>query len=129
MWSWFRKKPGPVGPDEVAVIVQAMQWDGANAADLAAWMGAARTVDVSEIVPQQPLAIPTRQGVLRAAIGDWIIWNHRGEFSSCPPDPFAATYESDPGPPWAEIDWDAEQYEADADPPEPSADGSGIEKG
>ena len=115
---WFRTKP---------VIVQAMQWDGENAAALAAWMRASGTVDTSEIVPRQSLSIPTRQGVLRAALGDWIIWNEQGEFSSCKPDIFAATYESDPGPPWAEINWDAEQYEADADPPEPSADGSGVE--
>jgi hypothetical protein len=39
------------------------------------------------------LEIPTLEGVMQANVGDWIIKGVKGEFYSCKPDVFAATYE------------------------------------
>ena len=38
--------------------------------------------------------IKTREGVMRAELGDWIIKGVTGEYSSCDPDIFAANYEA-----------------------------------
>lgn len=40
--------------------------------------------------------IPTLEGTMRAAVGDWIIKGVQGEFYRCKPDIFAATYEEEP---------------------------------
>jgi len=37
--------------------------------------------------------IETLEGTMRANLGDWIIKGVKGEFYSCKPDIFAATYE------------------------------------
>lgn len=39
------------------------------------------------------ISIHTREGVMRADIGDWIIKGVQGELYPCKPDIFAATYE------------------------------------
>lgn len=39
------------------------------------------------------LLIATREGVMHASEGDWIIRGVQGEFYPCKPDIFAATYE------------------------------------
>ena len=39
------------------------------------------------------LYIPTLEGLMEAVEGDWIIKGLRGEFYSCKPDIFEATYE------------------------------------
>lgn len=39
------------------------------------------------------LAIPTREGVMTAKPGDWIIRGIKGEYYPCKPDIFEATYE------------------------------------
>jgi len=39
------------------------------------------------------LVVATLEGPLRASPGDWIIKGRQGEFCSCKPDIFAATYE------------------------------------
>jgi hypothetical protein len=40
-----------------------------------------------------PLAIMTKEGVMRANYGDWIIQGVKGEIYPCKPDIFEATYE------------------------------------
>ena len=37
--------------------------------------------------------IPTREGVMTATVGDWIVKGAVGEFYPCKPDAFAATFE------------------------------------
>ncbi len=39
------------------------------------------------------LDIHTREGTMRADVGDWIIRGVKGEFYPCKPDIFGATYE------------------------------------
>lgn len=39
------------------------------------------------------IIIPTLEGTMHAAAGDWIIRGVQGEFYPCKPDIFAATYE------------------------------------
>ena len=79
----FRKKP---------VVIDAVQFTGLNFAELSAFCGR----DLSGINPQPnaPLEIHTREGTMRAAVGDWIIRGVQGEFYPCKPDIFAATYEA-----------------------------------
>jgi len=43
--------------------------------------------------PDGALVILTREGAMRADVGDWIIKGVQGEFYPCKPDIFAATYE------------------------------------
>lgn len=40
------------------------------------------------------IAIPTLEGTMIAAPGDWVIKGVAGEFYPCKPDIFAATYEA-----------------------------------
>jgi hypothetical protein len=40
------------------------------------------------------LDIPTREGMMTASAGDWIIRGIQGELYPCKPDIFAATYEA-----------------------------------
>lgn len=40
------------------------------------------------------LNIETREGVMRADVGDWVIQGVQGEFYPCKPDIFVATYEA-----------------------------------
>ncbi len=86
----FRKKPVEI----VAVRV----WY-ANRHEVAAWCGGRPSIDTmrtmlgySDIVGV--LAIPTLEGEMWAANGDWIIRGVQGEFYPCKPDIFAATYEA-----------------------------------
>ena len=77
----YRKKP---------VVIEAMQFDGKNLAEVAAFMG--------ETPPNEELApglfiIKTLEGKLAAGPGDWIICGVVGEFYPCKADYFAATYE------------------------------------
>ena len=44
-------------------------------------------------VMEKGLLIATREGVMHASEGDWIIRGVQGEFYPCKPDIFAATYE------------------------------------
>lgn len=45
---------------------------------------------------QAILTIPTREGRMRAELGDWIIKGVKGEFYPCKPDIFEATYDAEP---------------------------------
>ena len=79
----FRKKP---------VVIEAVQWNGHNDAEIAAFCSAASFAYPSgEGMPA--LTIATLEGDHRANVGDWIIRGVKGEFYPCKPDIFAATYE------------------------------------
>jgi hypothetical protein len=81
----FRKRP---------VVIEAVQFDGANAAELVEW-AARSTSDPPplQLLGSGGLVIPTLEGDLFASPGDWIIRGVRGEYYPCKPDIFEATYE------------------------------------
>ncbi len=76
----FRKKP---------VIIEAMQFNGANAQDIFNWGQGEITVQHRWL----GIAIETLEGSMVAVSGDWIIKGVKGEFYPCKPDIFEATYE------------------------------------
>ena len=82
----FRKKP---------VVIEAVQWDQFRETNdiVDAWAGKplACRCDYREGSPF--LLIPTLEGEMEAAGGDWIIRGIKGEIYPCKPDIFAATYD------------------------------------
>lgn len=83
----FRKKP---------VVVEAVQWNGANTGDIEAFMGLAPgELEAGGFALGNPwLMIPTLESPHEARRGDWIIRGVQGEFYPCKPDIFAETYEA-----------------------------------
>lgn len=82
----FRKKP---------VVIEAMYFDGANAADIAAWAGTGGEFGLpSDETGHPAFVIPTLEGGMVASPGDWIIRGVKGEYYPCKPDIFEATYEA-----------------------------------
>lgn len=83
----FRKKP---------VEIQAMLLTRDNVHEVARWCGG-RVIEESKASDPSDvyigLDIPTLEGLMRAAVGHWIIRGVQGEFYPCKPDIFAATYE------------------------------------
>lgn len=72
------------------VVVEAIRWEN-NTESLDAihaicpfWFAADGTPD---------LLLETLNGVMRAAVGDWIVRDEQGLFYPCKPDVFEATYE------------------------------------
>lgn len=86
----YRKKP---------VVVEAVQWDGENTNEVLKF--APSSVSYSNLGGLH-LKIHTLEGVMRAGVGWWIIKGVEGEFYPCKPDIFAATYEPEEAPTWAE---------------------------
>lgn len=76
----FRKKP---------VVIEAVQWTGNNVKECMDFMGW-RNASHDD---NDGLRIHTLEGTMNAAEGDWVIKGVQGEFYSCKPDIFAATYE------------------------------------
>lgn len=76
----FRKKP---------VVVDAVQWTGANSAEITEFLGYLVLADSGALL------IRTLEGEMRANQGDWIIKGVAGEFYPCKPDIFEATYDPD----------------------------------
>ena len=76
----YRKKP---------VVIEAVQFTGANWAEIQAFAGMDVQLDDIAVL----LKIPTLEGVMQADKGDWIIRGIKGELYPCKPDIFAATYE------------------------------------
>lgn len=78
----YRKKP---------VVIDAIQYDGFNASEIAGFVGEgcriSREMDA-------PLFIDTLEGTMEAQRGDYIIKGIKGEFHPCKPDIFEATYEA-----------------------------------
>ncbi len=80
----FRKKP---------VVIEAVQYDP-DAADSGDSMFAhLSTCPGWRVIDGPFIVIPTLEGDMTAAPGDWIIRGVAGEFYPCKPDIFAATYE------------------------------------
>lgn len=89
----YRKRP---------VEIEAMQFDGTVPSGLAieAWAGGTgRENDDVRFNPKlftgqdRTIEICTKDGVMLAREGDWIIKGIAGEFYPCKPDIFAATYD------------------------------------
>lgn len=78
----YRKKP---------VVVEAVRFDGSLpcALDIIGWSNG--EVGIGNGTNQ--LAIETKEGVMTAELGDWIIKGVADEFYPCKPDIFKATYE------------------------------------
>ena len=86
----YRKRP---------VEVEAMQWDGSfvHAIAIWSWMRSGLRKPANEFCTLNSdgarILIPTLEGTMTAARGDWIIKGVKGEFYPCKPDIFEATYE------------------------------------
>lgn len=82
----YRKKP---------VAVTALQWTGANFADMERFLGSPKAGGFDD---KGVLYIHTFEGTMRAMPGDYIICGVAGEFYPCKPVIFEATYEHVPEP-------------------------------
>lgn len=74
----FRKRP---------VVIEAIQWLGNNLSEIQEFYKR------EDILVGNQIWINTLEGIMKAAIGDWIIKGVKGEFYPCKPDIFRATYE------------------------------------
>ena len=86
----FHKKP---------VVIEAVQWSGANVQELSNWLAGfpecAKCVARFDYTSQPPtVLIPTLEGTMTASAGDWVIRDVKGAFYPCKPDIFEATYEA-----------------------------------
>jgi hypothetical protein len=88
----YRKKP---------IVIDAFLWTGApDQEEDPVW--ACEAIADGEITfanpgtPHVTLLIHTREGVMRASQGDWIIRGVAGEIYPCKPEIFAASYEPAP---------------------------------
>lgn len=81
----FRKKP---------VVIEAVLFDGKQHGEYANFIPPGKYGYEWYANPAESvLVIDTREGRMRASVGDWIIKGVKGEFYPCKPDIFAATYE------------------------------------
>ena len=81
----YRKKP---------VTIEARQFDGTNAAEIAAWCGGkAESATCHGDGPPYLVVIDTLEGRMVAGRDDYVIRGVKGEFYPCREDIFAATYE------------------------------------
>lgn len=82
----FRKKP---------VVIEARRFSGddVESHELARWCGGRLHLGENLADLRLVIDIPTLEGTMRAEVGDWIIRGVKGEFYSCKPDIFVATYE------------------------------------
>jgi len=104
--SKFRKKPVVIEarPFDAAVVEQ-RKANTVGRTALEQWCGGT-IQDHSGFDAGVILIIPTLEGNMTACVGDWIIRGVQGEFYSCRPDIFAATYEEANGA--SRRDWFAE---------------------
>lgn len=80
----FRKRP---------VEVECERYTGENGFMMAHWSnGDIKEMPGDAAFPKH-LEIKTKEGVMSAQVGDWIIRGIKGEFYPCKPDIFEATYE------------------------------------
>lgn len=83
----YRKKP---------VVIEAVQYEGANIAEVEAFVGRNNIVAVcmdSETPFPTEFVIRTLEGDMTARLGDYIIKGVKGEFYPCKPDIFTQTYD------------------------------------
>ncbi len=77
----YRKKP---------VVIEARELTRESLIEIALWSNAKGQVHNDDIIS---FIIPTFEGQVHAELGDWIIKGVNGDFYSCKPHIFAATYE------------------------------------
>jgi hypothetical protein len=75
------------------VVIEAIQFDGANGQDILDFIGDHEDIDGRSFVTGKNVFIPTLEGMMTASVGDYIIKGVNGEFYPCQPDIFAKTYE------------------------------------
>lgn len=75
------------------IVVEAIQYDGKNSADIFEFCGRPYDRYVRGPVGNNYLEIVTLEGVMKAQPGDYIIKGVNGEFYPCKPDVFIKTYE------------------------------------
>lgn len=80
----YRKKP---------VIIDAVQWTGSNHLICETFLKGSGAYFSYNNYKLGGIIIPTLEGKMEAAPGDWIIKGVNGEFYPCKPDIFAKTYE------------------------------------
>lgn len=85
----YRKKP---------VVIQAWRVppvDGPRDSthDCPGWLAQEVAAGIVEPIKTGGLSIDTREGTMRADVGDWVIQGVKGELYPCKPDIFAATYD------------------------------------
>ena len=76
----YRKKP---------VVIEAVQFTGDNADEIGYFCG----FNAQLVGREKRLEIKTKEGVMTANPGDYIIKGVQGEFYPCKPDIFEQTYE------------------------------------
>ncbi len=81
MAKQYRKKP---------VVIEAIQWTGDNLHEIAEW---AQPFVSGNAKDPGRIHIQTKEGLMWADVGAWVIKGVQGEFYACKEDIFAATYE------------------------------------
>ena len=76
---------------KLPVEIDAMQWTGDNIDDMRGFVG---EKGFYYVVNDNSLIIPTLEGDLKAAVGDFVIKGVKCEYYPCKPDIFEATYEA-----------------------------------
>jgi hypothetical protein len=80
----------------VSALVESVRWLGEwHESTDPVWFTFARhdgTLRVESDSETAALLVRTPDGEMRAAVGDWIIRDHRGDLYPCRPDTFTATY-------------------------------------
>jgi len=83
----YKKKP---------IAIEAVQLiESNNLLEISKWcgFGVSRTIGNKNVYSKKWIEIETLEGVMRANYKDWIIKGVSGEFYSCKPEIFKATYE------------------------------------
>lgn len=73
---------------KIPVVIEALQYDGTNTADVLAWSMAGEAIMAGD-----DLVIRTLEGDMKASPGDYIICGVESEYYPCKPGVFEATYE------------------------------------
>lgn len=81
----YRKKPVVIDAQRVTVF---------NLGEVAEWCGGSVVRGTAD-AKHRAVAIRTLEGVMEAAVGDYVIRGIKGEFYPCKPDIFEATYDEE----------------------------------
>ena len=86
---------GPRKCKKLPVVVESFQYDGTNAAAIEEWSGGAakrHNPDINDGGPAR-MIVHTREGVVMAAPGDYIMRGVRDDFYPCGEEIYRETYE------------------------------------
>lgn len=75
------------------VVVQAVEYNGANKEEIEAFVGKKLNTVFTELKEPLEIKIPTLEGDMKASKGDYIIKGIKGEFYPCKPDVFEKIYD------------------------------------